>query len=115
MYWYWWVWFAILVFFVIAPLSYGWGYRRWGPPYPRYYYNRRYGMRAGPGGNWGDPGPAAPEASGEPSYGEPAYGAVAVESPPEMDQHPGWGILADLVWLAVIGAIIWAIVAFWWF
>lgn len=27
--------------FLITPISYGWGYRRWGPPYPRYMQRRR--------------------------------------------------------------------------
>lgn len=24
------------------PIGYGWGYRSWGPPYPRYLQNRRH-------------------------------------------------------------------------
>ena len=32
----------------------------------------------------------------------------------EPEPSAGWGLLADLLWLAVLGAAIWAIVAFSW-
>lgn len=42
----WWLlWMFFLVFFLVTPVGYGWGYRRWGPPYPRYIQRRR-GQRA---------------------------------------------------------------------
>jgi hypothetical protein len=41
----WWVWMAFMFVFLISPVSYGWGYRGWGPPYPRYVQRRR-GLRA---------------------------------------------------------------------
>ncbi len=27
--------------FLLTPIGYGWGYRGWGPPYPRYVQRRR--------------------------------------------------------------------------
>jgi hypothetical protein len=42
----WWsVWMAFMFMLLILPLGYGWGYRGWGPPYPRYIQRRR-GQRA---------------------------------------------------------------------
>lgn len=37
----WWLWLAFLFVFLLWPVGYGWGYRRWGPPYPRYVQRRR--------------------------------------------------------------------------
>jgi hypothetical protein len=37
----WWLWVLFMVVFLFTPVSYGWGYRRWGPPYPRYLQRRR--------------------------------------------------------------------------
>ncbi|MGD0993876.1 MAG: hypothetical protein ABR998_15550 [Gemmatimonadales bacterium] len=37
----WWLWLCFLLLFLITPIGYGWGYRRWGPPYPRYIQRRR--------------------------------------------------------------------------
>ena len=105
MYWYWWAWLAIVVFLIVLPLSYGMGYRRWGPPYPRYYVRLRGGVPRG-----AHPDPDAATRTGAGAGGEPERQVVLVEElPPE--EPSGWGILADLLWLAVLGAIIWAIVA----
>jgi len=42
----WWVlWMFFMFIFLVPPVGYGWGYRRWGPPYPRYFQRRR-GERA---------------------------------------------------------------------
>ena len=42
----WWSWWMIfMVLFLVAPIGYGWGYRGWGAPYPRYFQRRR-GERA---------------------------------------------------------------------
>ena len=42
----WWVFWMIFMFlFLVPPIGYGWGYRGWGPPYPRYIQRRR-GQRA---------------------------------------------------------------------
>lgn len=38
----WWLlWMAFMLLFLVPPLGYGWGYRGWGPPYPRYIQRRR--------------------------------------------------------------------------
>ena len=42
----WWLlWLAFFFLFLVSPVTYGWGYRGWGPPYPRYVQRRR-GLRA---------------------------------------------------------------------
>lgn len=33
--WWFWFWTFFVIVFVLIPLSYGWGYRGWGPPYFR--------------------------------------------------------------------------------
>lgn len=38
----WWLlWMVFMAFLLVSPVSYGWGYRGWGPPYPRYVQRRR--------------------------------------------------------------------------
>ncbi len=38
----WWLmWILFLFVFLISPVGYGWGYRGWGAPYPRYVQRRR--------------------------------------------------------------------------
>jgi hypothetical protein len=93
-YWWWWAWFAILILLVIVPLTYGWGYRGWGPPYPRYYQRRRRLRKS------------ELDATGEPL--EP----VPVDESPATS-HGGWGIFADLMWLVALGLIAWAIYWAW--
>jgi hypothetical protein len=47
----WFVWWILfMVIFFATPLGYGWGYRRWGAPYPRYIQRRRV-LRATSDGN----------------------------------------------------------------
>jgi hypothetical protein len=41
----WFLWMAFMFLLLAPPLGYGWGYRGWGPPYPRYVQRRR-GQRA---------------------------------------------------------------------
>ena len=41
----WFMWILFLFVFLVPPIGYGWGYRGWGPPYPRYIQRRR-GQRA---------------------------------------------------------------------
>jgi hypothetical protein len=36
----WWFWMALMLVFLL-PVCYGWGYRGWGAPYPRYVQRRR--------------------------------------------------------------------------
>jgi hypothetical protein len=37
----WFIWFAFMFMFLLAPIGYGWGYRGWGVPYPSYVQRRR--------------------------------------------------------------------------
>jgi hypothetical protein len=41
----WFFWMAFMFLFLVSPVTYGWGYRGWGPPYPRYIQRRR-GLQA---------------------------------------------------------------------
>jgi hypothetical protein len=41
----WFLWMAFMFIFLVTPMGYGWGYRGWGPPYPR-YIQRRHGAQA---------------------------------------------------------------------
>jgi hypothetical protein len=44
----WWIiWLAFMVLFLLTPVGYGWGYRQWGPPYPRYIQHRRAAAAGG--------------------------------------------------------------------
>ena len=47
---FWWIWIVFLVVFLVSPISYGWAYRGWGPPYPSYFQRRRGERFAGTGG-----------------------------------------------------------------
>lgn len=39
----WWLMWLVFMFFLFAsPVTYGWGYRGWGPPYPSYVQRRRH-------------------------------------------------------------------------
>lgn len=46
---FWLIWLVFLFMFLVAPMGYGWGYRGWGMPYPRYIQRRR-AMRVGMNG-----------------------------------------------------------------
>jgi hypothetical protein len=37
----WFLWMIFMLMFLVPPVGYGWGYRGWGPPYPRYVQRRR--------------------------------------------------------------------------
>lgn len=38
----WWtLWLVFMIVLLVTPLGYGWGYRGWGPPFPRYIQRRR--------------------------------------------------------------------------
>lgn len=37
----WWLLWLVFMLLVMAPMGYGWGYRGWGAPYPRYIQRRR--------------------------------------------------------------------------
>lgn len=45
----WLLWMVVMFLFVLTPIGYGWGYRGWGPPYPRYIQRRRALRAAVPG------------------------------------------------------------------
>jgi hypothetical protein len=36
-----WLWMVFMFVFLLSPVGYGWGYRGWGVPYPRYVQRRR--------------------------------------------------------------------------
>lgn len=111
MYWYWWAWWAFVFVMVLIPLGYGWGYRGWGPPYPRYVARRRSGRRAALPVRDREPGQAGGTVP-EDSYGA-ALNPEAVQArvaPDEPRDLPGWGLVADMFWVALVAAIIWAIV-----
>lgn len=80
----WWVWMLLMFLLLVPTTGYGWGYRGWGPPYPRYVQRRR-GARA------------AASTGGSATY-----------------SHESWGWGGDLVWsVLLIGSFV-AIAAFWW-
>ena len=43
------MWMAFMFLFILFPVGYGWGYRGWGPPYPRYLQRRRAEQALGTG------------------------------------------------------------------
>ena len=46
-----WLWLVLMLLFLVPSVGYGWGYRRWGPPYPRYIQRRRGERVATTGGS----------------------------------------------------------------
>jgi hypothetical protein len=47
----WWLlWLVFMFVLFLTPIGYGWGYRGWGPPYPRYIQRRRAQNAATSGG-----------------------------------------------------------------
>jgi hypothetical protein len=47
----WWMmWMLVMFLFLVTPVGYGWGYRGWGAPYPRYIQRRRGQQAAAAGG-----------------------------------------------------------------
>jgi hypothetical protein len=79
----WWFWLVFMFLFLLPPVGYGWGYRGWGPPYPRYLQRRRAERAA----------------------------AAAGELPPY--NHLAWGLGGDLLWIILMVWMFWAIVAVW--
>jgi hypothetical protein len=43
----WFLWMLFMFVFLVPSLGYGWGYRRWGAPYPRYIQSRRAATASG--------------------------------------------------------------------
>jgi len=85
--WWWWMWIAFLVFFLLPPVGYGWGYRQWGPPYPRYIQRRR--------------AQAAQQAT------------ATAGSTPAFD-HQSWGLGGDLLWMILFFWMGAALLSFFW-
>ena len=70
-----WLWMGFMVLFLVAPMSYGWAYRGWGPPFPRFVQRQRV-------------------ASGLPFAGRAPH------------HHCSWGVGGDLIWVALMIAMI---------
>ena len=88
----WWMlWMIFLFVFLLPPIGYGWGYRRWGPPYPRYVQQRRAAAFAGGGGS----------------------GGAGLGGPAPIDHH-AWGWAGDYVWIMLLVGVMWASMAFYW-
>ncbi len=47
----WWIWMMFMLFVIVSPVGYGWGYRGWGPPYPSYIQRRRHEQATALGGS----------------------------------------------------------------
>ncbi len=86
-----WFWMIFVFIFLLLPFGYGFGYRRLGAPYPSYYARRRT-LRS-------TTVPAV-EADRE---------RRAVQTQ-EADSAT-WGILGDVVWIALVIAVGWLVVA----
>ncbi len=74
-------WILFMLLLFALPLGYGWS-RGWGFPYPSYYYRRRMLRR-------------------------PAYERIHDEG----DVRSDWGVLADILWIALIIGFAWLIFA----
>ena len=55
----WWLWILFMLLILGPSVGYGWGYRRWGAPFPRYVQRRR-ALRA--------------SVAGDPSFNHHAWG-----------------------------------------
>ncbi len=47
----WWIIWVLFMLLFLVPTGYGWGYRGWGPPYPRYLQRRRGQAAVAAGGS----------------------------------------------------------------
>ncbi len=81
----WWFWSALMILVLMPAVGYGWGYRKWGPPYPRYVQERRHAEQV----------------------------MVAAGAPAAFD-HKQWGLAGDLVWIVLVAAMLCSLSAFWW-
>lgn len=80
----WFMWMAFMFLFLVSPVTYGWGYRRWGAPYPRYIQRRR-GLRAA---------------------------AIADAKGPKPN-HQSWGWGGDFIWVVLLIGGGWAFAGLW--
>jgi uncharacterized protein with beta-barrel porin domain len=87
----WWLLWTIFIFvFLLSPIGYGWGYREWGPPYPRYVQRRRVQQAAAAGG------------SAQFNHQSWGWGGDLV-----------WmGLLIGMLW--AVSATVWAFSSLWW-
>jgi hypothetical protein len=67
---------------VVSVVAYGWGYRGWGPPYPRYMQSRRHRL--------------ASSTAGAPGAADEDFDPLA------------WGWGGDVVWLSILAGIAWS-------
>lgn len=91
--WWFWLWMFFVIVFVLIPLSYGWGYRRWGPPYLR---RTRSGSVV----------------SVDPELSEPER-LDALERTDDMDADVvGWTwMMLAVWWLLLVIALVWFVAA----
>jgi len=80
----WWLWMVVMFLFLVPSVGYGWGYRGWGPPYPRYVQPRRGAQ------------------------------AVAVPAGSAAVNHHARGLGGDFVWMVLLLGMFWAFAGFWW-
>ena len=78
------MWMIFMFLFLVPPIGYGWGYRGWGPPYPRYIQRRRGEQAAATGG------------------------------PATSFDHHSWGYGGDVLWLGLLIGVLWACSTLWW-
>ena len=80
-----WLWAIFVVLFLLLPIGYGWGYRGWGPPYPRGYAgSRRRSVET--------------------------RSDLAADNRVELAEEATWGALAAVVWVTLAIAVVWLIV-----
>ena len=77
---------VFMLFFFLAPIGYGWGYRGWGPPYPRHIQRRR----------------------------QRAVAAAHAHAGSEVFDLHAWGVGGDLMWAVLTVGLIWAVTVFLW-
>ncbi len=83
----WWLWWMVfMLFFFVSPVGYGWGYRGWGPPYPRHIQRRR----------------------------QQAAAAAHAHAGSAVFDHHAWGIGGDVMWIVLTVGLIWAVTAYLW-
>jgi hypothetical protein len=86
--WFWW-WLIFVTVLFLIPVSYGWGYRGWGPPYP-YLYRRGRIRAVRPYAATSSPTGDTARASGE------------------------WGWVADVIWMVFVIAAVWLLIGLFW-
>jgi len=82
---------AFMFLFLVPTISYGWGFRGWGPPYPSYIQRRRALLA-------------------------PALLARTTSDSSDsiVFDHRAWGWVGDLVWVVFIVGVLAATASIWW-